>query len=481
MRRPRHLYWGALGIAGVLVAVVASAVQSTSGDPDLPVPEFVDLQETWTHATRGVPLPLEWVSFATNALQKPEATGKSAGGITLIGGTSGGSSGGSSPPVALLPIVSLASGDALEAHRRSMGLQRFLTVVSRYRPASGSAASDAGATDARTALLQALPSWTRASHLELLVTEAVMFLAGASIHEKCLHYDRLQEHAVFLDWRAVSGAPAASPAGGTNAAAAVPTAWGALETKAKAFYDGYLAQQASLAKVCDLSPPVSNSDVEKEVKDVLEARVVERFQELAAQVGSALETPIAGLVALEERSAVDVPTKQMFELSRSVQNTASLVDYVQKDELGLETARNGIPSLRAQAVAAEQSAKDEAANQVGGMDQLDAGAADLAAALRALGAIAGKLRDIGSIAGLTTELALCRNIVVSNDPTPAQNDALSRDIDRCLGAIGQAYTRLSSDAGQDPRLPQFREFASKVAGLSQRIAGVYRAEAHSNR
>jgi hypothetical protein len=470
MRQSRGLLWGALGMAGALVALVASAVESSTANGELPVHDFVDLNEAWLHATRGLPLPVEWISFASTALQKPETTGKSAGGVTLIGGLSSSTTNTTATPVAILPIVSLGGSDMLEAHRRSMGLQLFITAVSRFRPSTDpndAGVTGAGVQDARMSLIQALPGWTRATHLELFVTETVFFLQGESKHDKCLHYERLQDHARSLGWT-----PTAPPAGmGTSAA--VPAAWSVLESSAKGFYVSYISGQSVLPKVCELSRSVTSDDLEKEIKDIVERRLVERFQELAGQVGSAMETPLANLVALENQSVVDVPTKAMFELNRATQNTASIVTYVQKDELGLES---GSLSWRMQAAEAERRAASEVQNQIGGLERLDAARAELAATLHELRNISSKLQQIGSLAGFGTELAACQRLGVVSEPTPSQNDALIRGFDACLGAIGRAYTRLKTEADQDPRGPAFREFASKVAGLSQRIADVYNLE-----
>ncbi len=471
MRRSRHMLWGALGVAGLSVALAARAIQVSSVGAELPVPDFTDLQEAWTRATHNTPLPTAWISFASNALQKPESTGKSAGGVTLIGGVSGAAASVPATPVAILPVVSLGAADAQEANRRSMALQLFLTAVSRYRP--GRAAVDAGASGPNSTLVQALPTWTRATHVELLVTEAIFLLQAGTRQEKCVHYGRLQEHAGLLGWNSSNPAAGAVP---TNAAAQVPALWTDVELNAKSFYTTSLGGQPALQRVCDLSVPVSNDDVEHAVKDRVETRMVERFQELAAQVGSALEGPLSNLGILENQSAVNVPTEEMLELDRTVQNTTSLVRYVQNDELGLE---KGTTPWRAQAVDAQQRAQNELKNQVGGMDQLDAGRADLAAATQDLLAIVAKLKEFGGLSGQASELAACRDISVPSSPAAAQNEALLTALDACLGAIGGAHARLKTAAGQDSRMPAFRDFVTKVAGLSERIAEVYRFEANS--
>src|SRR5512145_1288286 len=360
MKQSRMVAWGGIAAVGVMVALAAGPVVGQSGDTALPVHDFTDLTKAWNLATNsGNPLPLEWITFASTALQKPQETGKSAGGVMMIGRTSPTAAAPVATPVVAFPIVSLPGGDAEEAHRRNMGLQLFLTAVSRFQP---TASAGSVTSEARTALIQSLPGWTRAAHLELLVTEAIFFLSAAAKHDKCLHLERLQEHAAYLGWKAVTQSAATAR---TEVLSVLPPAWSSLESSARTFYDSNIAGQPVLETICEISPSVSNAEVETEVKNLIEQRIVMRFENLAVEIGSALDGPVSELVKLEEQSAVNVPTKELFELERTVTDTQTLVDYVKNDASGLEIRE---PNWRAQAVKAERTAKTEIQNQVAGME-----------------------------------------------------------------------------------------------------------------
>ncbi|WP_438009657.1 hypothetical protein WME89_13825 [Sorangium sp. So ce321] len=449
-----------VALAIVPVASLASlashaASLPTPSGPAIEVPSFVDVDEAFRRATGGRPLDTALLSFASSELRPVSSGGGSSGGgiidedaVPIEEVT------GSSTTVRLLPIAGVAPATARELHRRVALLELLVGALRSYREPEG---APAGRSDEILQMASTV-------HLELFVAHSLAYLEGQTREEKCLSYQRAIEHARYVGFGADSGLPVPVRAG-----------WDTLLEEARTFHAGPFSDQIP-ANLCAMRKAVRKAEVESMLRAGIDQRIRSRVEaEIDATSQSLAEKERQYAAALRD-SAVELPTREIFLLKKTVEDTASLYEFVERDTLGLERApattppgqplisrlrakRSEIDRIRANASAAGVDADVAAAH----------GTLERHAAL--LGAVAETLREIARTPGLdwaTQErLGVCATI--PDALTPENFAEYAGRVDACLTEAARAYGALKEAAGASD--PTQMAFVERVSGLSKAYIG----------
>ncbi|KYF94095.1 hypothetical protein BE20_07435 [Sorangium cellulosum] len=432
----------------------AASLPTPSG-PAIAAPSYVDVDEAFRRATAGRPLDTALLSFASNELRPPASGGGSSGGEIIeddavpIEEVTG-----SVTTVRLLPIAGVEPAAARELHRRVALLELLVGALRSYREPEG---APAGRSDE---VLQ----MANTAHLELFVAHSLAYLEGQTREEKCLSYQRANEHARYVGFGADFGLPVPVRAG-----------WETLLEEARAFHAGPFADQIP-ANLCSMRKAVRKAEVESMLRAGIDQRIRLRVEaEIDATSRSLAEKERQYAAALRD-SAVELPTREIFLLKKTVEDTASLYEFVERDTLGLERAPATTPpgqSLMAR-LRAKRSEIDRIRNNASaaGVDaDVAAARATLERHAALLGAVVEALREIANTPGLDwstqEKLGVCATI--PGALTPENFAEYAGRVDACLTEAARAYGALKDEASASD--PARTAFVEKVSGLSKAYIG----------
>ncbi|WP_437957447.1 hypothetical protein WME76_40025 [Sorangium sp. So ce119] len=429
----------------------AASLPTPSG-PAIEVPSFVDVDEAFRRATAGRPLDTALLSFASSEM-RPAASGggSSGGGIIEEDALPIEDVTGSVTTVRLLPIAGVEPATARELHRRVALHELLLGALRSYREPEG---APAGRSDE---VLQ----MANTAHLELFVAHSLAYLEGQSREEKCLSYQRATEHARYVGFGADFGLPVPVRAG-----------WENLLEEARTFYTGPFAEQIP-ANLCAMRKAVRKAEVESMLRAGVDQRIRSRVEaEIDATSQSLAEKERQYAAALRD-SAVELPTREIFLLKKTVEDTATLYEFVERDTLGLERApATGQPLLsRLRAKRGEIDRIRNNASAAGVNADVAAARATLERHAALLGAVAETLREIARTPGLDwatqEKLGVCATI--PDALTPENFAEYAGRVDACLTEAARAYAALKDAAGASD--PARVAFVERVSGLSKAYIG----------
>ncbi|AUX28980.1 MULTISPECIES: hypothetical protein [Sorangium] len=432
----------------------AASLPTPSG-PAIEVPSFVDVDEAFRRATAGRPLDTALLSFASNELRPRASGGGSSGGeiieddVMPIEEVTG-----SVTTVRLLPIAGVEPATARELHRRVALLELLVGALRSYREPEG---APAGRSDE---VLQ----MANTAHLELFVAHSLAYLEGQTREEKCLSYQRAAEHARYVGFDADFGLPVPVRAG-----------WETLLEEARTFHAGPFAEQIP-ANLCAMRKAVRKAEVESMLRAGIDQRIRLRVEaEIDATSGSLAEKERQYAAALQG-SAVELPTREIFLLKKTVEDTASLYELVERDTLGLErapaTTPPGQPLIsRLRAKRGEIDRIRSNASAAGVDADVAAARATLERHAALLGAVVAALREIARTPGLdwSTEEKLGVCATIPDALTPENFADYAARVDACLTEAARAYSALKDAAGASD--PTRTAFVEKVSGLSKAYIG----------
>ncbi|WP_437287410.1 hypothetical protein [Sorangium sp. So ce406] len=429
----------------------AASLPTPSG-PAIEVPSFVDVDEAFRRATGGRPLDTALLSFASSEMRPAASGGGNSGGglieedVLPIEDVTG-----AVTTVRLLPIAGVEPATARELHRRVALHELLLGALRSYREPEG---APAGRSDE---VLQ----MANTAHLELFVAHSLAYLEGQSREEKCLSYQRATEHARYVGFGADFGLPVPVRAG-----------WENLLEEARTFYNGPFAEQIP-ANLCAMRKAVRKTEVESMLRAGIDQRIRSRVEaEIDATSQSLAEKERQYAAALRD-SAVELPTREIFLLKKTVEDTATLYEFVERDTLGLERApATGQPLLsRLRAKRGEIDRIRSNASAAGVNADVAAARATLERHAALLGAVAETLREIARTPGLDwatqEKLGVCATI--PDALTPENFAEYAGRVDACLTEAARAYGALKDAAGASD--PARVAFVERVSGLSKAYIG----------
>ncbi|AUX38819.1 uncharacterized protein SOCE26_001990 [Sorangium cellulosum] len=435
------------------IASHAASLPTPSG-PAIEVPSFVDVDEAFRRATAGRPLDTALLSFASNELRPPASGGGSSGGgiieedfVPIEEVT------GSVTTVRLLPVAGVEPDTARELHRRVALLELLIGALRSYREPEGAPAARS----------EEVLQMANTVHLELFVAHSLAYLEGQTREEKCLSYQRANEHARYVGFGADFGLPVPVRAG-----------WETLLEEARTFYAGPFADQIP-ANLCAMRKAVRKAEVESMLRAGIDERIRSRVEaEIDATSQSLAEKERQYAAALRD-SAVELPTREIFLLKKTVEDTATLYEFVERDTLGLERAPATTPG---QSLMARLRAKRSEIDRIRSNASAAGVDADVAAARATLerhaallGAVVEALREIANTPGLDwstqEKLGVCATI--PDALTPENFADYAGRVDACLTEAARAYSALKDEAGASD--PARTAFVEKVSGLSKAYIG----------
>jgi hypothetical protein len=185
--------------------------------------------------------------------------------------------------------------------------------------------------------------------------------------------------------------------------------------------------------------------------------------------------------AFDQASQIDVPTRNIFNLKKAIEDSSTLYSFVALDELMLERLPPDLkvpaglaPPVPYMTQVAAKSAQVAAiqASTTAVDSNITAAAALYARHLTLLGSVVQALRDISSLPGLDpatqARMSDCANL--SADTITAQSFAATASaLDRCLSEVAAVYTQLSQGPAANP---SYQPFINEMAELSQAYVGV---------
>lgn len=432
----------------------AASLPTPSGAA-IEVPSFIDVDEAFHRATAGRPLDTALLTFASNELRPVSSGGGDSGGgiidedVVPIEEVTG-----STTTVRLLPIAGVAPEVARELHRRVALLELLLGALRSYREPEG---APPGRSDE---VLQMAST----AHLELFVAHSIAFLEGQTREEKCLSYQRAIEHARYVGFGADFGLPVPVRAG-----------WETLLEEARTFHAGPFADQIP-ANLCAMRKAVRKAEVESMLRAGIDQRIRARVEaEIDATSQSLAEKERQYAAALRD-SAVELPTREIFLLKKTVEDTATLYEFVERDTLGLERAPATTPPgqplmTRLRAKRGESDRIRNNASAAGVDADVAAARATLERHAALLAAVVESLREIANTPGLDwatqEKLGVCATI--PGALTPENFGEYAGRVDACLTEAARAYAALKDEAGVSD--PTRTAFVEKVAGLSKAYIG----------
>ncbi|MGK3998631.1 hypothetical protein [Sorangium sp. So ce1024] len=432
----------------------AASLPTPSGAA-IEVPSFIDVDEAFHRATAGRPLDTALLTFAANELRPVSSGGGDSGGgiidedVVPIEEVTG-----STTTVRLLPIAGVAPEVARELHRRVALLELLLGALRSYREPEG---APPGRGDE---VLQMAST----AHLELFVAHSIAFLEGQTREEKCLSYQRAIEHARYVGFGADFGLPVPVRAG-----------WETLLEEARTFHAGPFADQIP-ANLCAMRKAVRKAEVESMLRAGIDQRIRARVEaEIDATSQSLAEKERQYAAALRD-SAVELPTREIFLLKKTVEDTATLYEFVERDTLGLERAPATTPPgqplmTRLRAKRGEIDRIRNNASAAGVDADVAAARATLERHAALLAAVVESLREIANTPGLDwatqEKLGVCATI--PGALTPENFGEYAGRVDACLTEAARAYSALKDEAGVSD--PTRTAFVEKVAGLSKAYIG----------
>ncbi|WP_437318554.1 hypothetical protein [Sorangium sp. So ce385] len=432
----------------------AASLPTPSG-PAIEVPSFVDVDEAFRRATAGRPLDSALLTFASNELRPPTSGGGGGGGgIIDEDFVPVEEADGSSTTVRLLPIAGVAPATARELHRRVALLELLIGALRSYREPEG---APPGRSD------EVLQMATTA-HLELFVAHSLAFLEGQTREEKCLSYQRATEHARYVGFAADAGLPVPVRAG-----------WESLLEQARTFYAGPFAGQIP-ANLCSMRKAVSKAEVESTLRAGIDERIRFRVEAEIDATSQSLAEKERQYAAVLGASGVELPTREIFLFKKTVEDTATLYEFVERDTLGLERAPATTPP--GQSLLSRLRAKRGEIDQIRSNASATGVAADVTAARATLerhaallGAVVETLREIAQTPGLAfatqERLGVCATI--PDALTPENFAEYAGRVDACLTEAARAYGALKDAAGASD--PTQLAFVERVSGLSKAYIG----------
>ncbi|WP_437672662.1 hypothetical protein [Sorangium sp. So ce131] len=438
-----------------LASHAASALPGSSGTAFV-APSIVLLDDAWRAATGDRPLDPALLSFAQTHLS-PSASGggEGSGPIDLEAVTAEPIEGDGSPPVTrvhLLPVKSVDPESARELHRRLALLELLLGKLRDHDAADST-------QEERLARSEKVLTIANAAHLELFVGHTLAYLEGQSREEKCLSYQRALGHARYLGFDAADGMPPA-----------VQPGWEALLEGARELYVGPFADEIP-ANLCELRKAVTKGEVESSLRAGVDQRIRARVEgEIDATTRSLADKERQYAAALNA-SEIAVPTREIFQLKRAVEDTASLYAFVDADKLGFEKAPDGKPLLER---LREERGKIALLRSNANPADIDGAATAARATLQRhqdlLAGVAARLREIAATPGLDwaakDRLRVCTTIP---ETLTAENyPAYAGDLDACLTEVAGVYAALKDAGVSDPNQVAFVE---KLAALSKAYIG----------
>ncbi|WP_437779258.1 hypothetical protein [Sorangium sp. So ce1097] len=432
----------------------AASLPTPSGAA-IEVPSFIDVDEAFRRATAGRPLDTALLTFASNELRPVSSGGGDSGGgiidedVVPIEEVTG-----STTTVRLLPIAGVAPETARELHRRVALLELLLGALRSYREPEGAAP---GRSDE---VLQMAST----AHLELFVAHSLAYLEGQTREEKCLSYQRAIEHARYVGFGADFGLPVPVRAG-----------WETLLEEARTFHAGPFAGQIP-ANLCAMRKAVRKAEVESMLRAGVDQRIRARVEAEIDATSQSLAEKERQYAAALRGSAVELPTREIFLLKKTVEDTATLYEFVERDTLGLERAPATTPPgkpliTRLREKRGEIDRIRNNASAAGVDADVAAARATLERHAALLGAVVESLREIANTPGLDwatqEKLGVCA--MIPGALTPENFGEYAGRVDACLTEAARAYGALKDEAGASD--PTRTAFVEKVAGLSKAYIG----------
>jgi len=445
-----------------LLALVSTTALAQQDSVSTPAYSFQEIQGIWQRATKAGALDPQLVQVLSAALESTSASDSTPAGGGFIdldepvppsAPLPPASKG---PPTRRLPVKSLEATTAWELHLRAVLLERMLSMLGHYRPSPGPDIQK----DADT-----VQAFGNAAHLELFMAQALFFLEGQTLHEKCLSYQRALTHARFLGWPDV-----ATPR--------LPPGWEELARRAHAFHGSGFRSMIP-PHLCAFRQAVRKSEVEKTLRGDIDQRILQRVEEEVDATTHSLTGKKEQYAQALAASKVEVPTRDILALRRAVEDSGSLYEFVDRDVKMLERAPEDVSPMKPQTSLLQQLQRKREEVKA---SQQDASSGEAGEALREarrhlarnealLGKLTGLVREIALLPGLDApareHLAGCTRL--PTQVTAEGYPAFVTDLDTCLTQIAQTYSGLKQRQGSNP---EETRFADKVADLSKAYIGL---------
>jgi hypothetical protein len=444
--------WAVLAAPAVALVALASHAQ-TSSPSGLAATTyaFTDIEAMWQRATGGQPADAAWIAFLAQQLESTTAPSSTPppGGVIDLDEAPATPTGGSVTrrllPVASLPCATPAMGcaSAADLHRRSALLERVVSALGSYRDATASATRS-----------QEVLELGRAAHVELFVAQSLAFLEGGTREEKCTAYRRALEHARFVGFDDAS-------------TVAVRRGWEGTLASARAFYKDTLSTQVPAA-LCELQPATTKAATESALRAAVDERIRDRVEREVDATKASLASKETQYATLLQRSAIAVPTKQIFALKRAVEDSATLEGFVTGDTLFLQKAPpNGKSYLER---VRETLAHLEEIRQRGDRTEISALEAEARGRLTEMQAVLARhvatLREIATLPELdaTTRASMPACATIPPALTEQNFVAYADSWETCVTQVARAYSSLKDRRGD---APTYLPFLEKVTALSR--------------
>jgi len=434
--------WMLLAALAPLVSLGVQAQPAPGQDvTNTPLYSFTEIQETWERATKGKALEVDLKSFPG---------GSSGGDVLKLEEPSDTAS------VTTLPVRNLEASMARELHRRSALLERMLTMLGAYK--------DPTADPKRSDKVRELGN---AAHLEVFIAQSLFYLEGQTREEKCLSYGRALAHARFLGWQRGVALPTDLPL--------VPSGWEALAGSARSFFaTGFTSRIPE--RLCELHPLVTRSDTEEKLRGLIDKKIRARVDQATDDTFQSLSGVRARYATALGKSRIEVPTAEIFALRRAVEDSASLLQFVEEDQLMLENApppktpRQPQTSLLDQLREKHQKLSTLQSNASdGSLDEtLSKAGQGLEQHQKSLSELTRLLREISTTRGLddTTRASLGVCSALPQEVTRENHPSFVTQLDTCLSQMARALEGLKQRQGAD-LAPAPVLFITKVNELSE--------------
>ncbi|QRO02018.1 hypothetical protein JRI60_24880 [Archangium violaceum] len=416
----------------------------------VPTYGFPQVESLWQAATGGRPLEASLITVLTTHLGQTSSGGGGGGGGIEYDFAAAAPRASATTTGPILPVVSLEASLARTVHERTARLDLLLGAVQGYR-------SEADSMDRSIAL----ETWSNAAHLELFLTNTAVFLEGQTREQKCLSYERAADHARFLGWTRQS------PTGGP-VQARVPTGWESLRTAASSFFSNSFVHHIPDG-ICSLQRAIRKSEVEQTVRGAVD-------QAIAVKVGKEMDAALQiaqrkleDYASAGQASHVEVPTREIFALKKSVSDTRPVHDFVVQDKLMLYSVPQGSQKQPLVADLEDRQKRISAIISATGAAELSAEVASARATRDAhtqfLSDTVTLLREMAVTPGLSTSardrVKVC--VTLPAAVTPQNLESLAAQLNTCLAQLATVYTELKAQSGTRPG---YGDFAQKLDDLS---------------
>ncbi len=356
----------------------------------------------------------------------------------------------------------LASQERAGLVQRMAYLELFLRAADGYSLAKDPEVENTAASElsGRSA---AVLGWRTRAQIELALIKLALGFDAPAWSDKCGNFNQASGYATILK------------IDGTSVPAEARTLFTSLGNFDRQFAlrsDTQAASGFSLAKLCQLPPPSSKTQQESDARKVVNRYIQSELLTIVHDTRTLLKGPAEAYQSVSNAAIADVPTNDILELRRRIENTLSKLKLVSDDMLQLysspNTGASPVEALTEQLKKADLKQLFQKTQAAANLTQ--SLAVPLAEYQEKLGKFFTDVERLGQISPQVKKECDGLRVIFDkwNIATQAQPEALNTRLSSCLDEASQAYANKTSQ-GMSEEEAQKRDLLNEVSKLSCKL------------